>query len=147
MPRSSGGSGRRSRPSPSTRLSDSDDRCRRSRRSARRSRRKLAKLVRGELDWIVMKAWRRTGRGGTRRPTALPATSALPRRRPGGGLSAVGGLPAQEVCPKASQALAIAAAFAILLVAATGLSIALALRADRASAPKPRIASGSRSTR
>ena len=31
-------------------------RCRRSRRSGRPSRRKLTKLVRGELDWIVMKA-------------------------------------------------------------------------------------------
>ena len=35
---------------------------------------KLTKLVRGELDWIVMKAWRRTATAATRRPTASPRT-------------------------------------------------------------------------
>jgi serine/threonine protein kinase len=32
---------------------------------------RLSVLVRGELDWIVMKAWRRTATDGTKRPTAL----------------------------------------------------------------------------
>ena len=43
-------------PKPSTRLSDSEDRCRRSRRSGSMEPAQLTKLVRGELDWIVMKA-------------------------------------------------------------------------------------------
>ena len=30
--------------------------------------------MRGELDWIVMKRWRRTATGGTRRPTAWRPT-------------------------------------------------------------------------
>ena len=36
--------------------------------------RKLTGLLRNELDWIVMKAWRRTGTGGTTRPTASRRT-------------------------------------------------------------------------
>ena len=31
--------------------------------------------LRGDLDWIVMKAWRKTARGATRRPTAWRWTS------------------------------------------------------------------------
>ena len=38
------------------------------RRQSQIEPKKLSMLVRGELDWIVMKAWRRTARGDTRRP-------------------------------------------------------------------------------
>ena len=54
-------------PKPSTRLSGSGDRLASiaARRGIEPAR--LTRLVRGELDWIAMQAWRRTGRGGTRR--------------------------------------------------------------------------------
>ena len=35
--------------------------------------RRLTAMLRGELDWVVMKAWRRTASGGTRRPAAWRA--------------------------------------------------------------------------
>ena len=34
-------------------------------------------LVRGELDWVVMKCLEKTARGVTRRPTAWPATCSV----------------------------------------------------------------------
>ena len=61
-------------PRPSTRLSTADAlpniAANRSIEPAR-----LSRLLRGELDWVVMKAWRRTATGATTRPTASPATS------------------------------------------------------------------------
>ena len=44
---------------------------------------RLGRLVEGELDWIVMKAWRRTATVATRRPTPWRATSSAtwPTRR------------------------------------------------------------------
>ena len=52
-------------PKPSTRLSTSDSIA--STAAQRHTEpAKLSKLIRGDLDWITMKAWRRTARGGTR---------------------------------------------------------------------------------
>ena len=62
--------------------------------------RKLSGLVRGELDWIVMKAWRRTAPAATRRPTAWRPTCGgtwttsrcrHARRRPGIGCGSLPG--------------------------------------------------------
>ena len=61
-------------PKPSTRLSSARDAAKIA--SARQTEpAKLAKLVRGELDWIVMKALEKDRAGATRRPTASRATS------------------------------------------------------------------------
>ena len=60
--RCAGSSGRRSRPSRARGCPALSDAAKIA--SARQTEpAKLAKLVRGELDWIVMKAWRRTGAG------------------------------------------------------------------------------------
>ena len=61
-------------PKPSTRLSTSGAA---GRHLAQRQTepQKLARLVRGDLDWIVMHCWRRTACAGTRRPTVWLATS------------------------------------------------------------------------
>ena len=63
---------------------------------------RLTRLVRGELDWIVMKALEkdRTRRYETANGFARDIR-ALPGRRPGGGVPAVGGVPAAEVRPQA----------------------------------------------
>ena len=55
-PRSCGGSARRSRPSPSTRLSRLGRAAAVDRGAAAHEPAQLTRLVRGELDWIVMKA-------------------------------------------------------------------------------------------
>ena len=54
--RCGGSSARKSRPSPARGSARWATRCRRSRPTARRSPKKLSALVRGDLDWIVMKA-------------------------------------------------------------------------------------------
>ncbi len=59
-------------PKPSTRLSDSGEALASISANRHTEPAKLTKLVRGELDWIVMKAWRRTATAATRRPTASP---------------------------------------------------------------------------
>ena len=61
---------------------------------------KLTKLVRGELDWIVMKALEKDR--NRRYETAngfAHGRAALPGRRAGAGVPAVGGVPAAEVRP------------------------------------------------
>ena len=65
--------------------------CRRSPPTAARSRAKLSELVRGELDWIVMKALEKD-RNAALRDGQRPGDgrAALPARRAGGGVSAVG---------------------------------------------------------
>ena len=60
-------------PRPSTRVSTSDSLAFHRRQSPCRSA-KLTSLVRGELDWIVMKAWKRTARDVMRRPMPSPTT-------------------------------------------------------------------------
>ena len=77
-------------PKPSTRLSTLAE-ARRAMSAQRHSEpEKLTKLIRGELDWIVMKAWRRTATAATRRPAASRRTCSVPERRGGAGLPAVG---------------------------------------------------------
>jgi hypothetical protein len=49
---------------------------------------KLTRLVRGELDWIVMKALEKDRSRATRRPTASRRRAALPGRRAGAGVAA-----------------------------------------------------------
>ena len=61
-------------PKPSTKLSTADG-CRRWPPTAGRSRPSSTKLVRGELDWIVMKALEKDRTAATRRPTASRWTS------------------------------------------------------------------------
>ena len=86
-------------PRPSTRLSTTEElpsiaACRRV------EPRKLSGLVRGELDWIVMKALRRTATAATRRPTAWRPTCGVPGRRAGAGLPAFGVVPLSQVREK-----------------------------------------------
>ena len=89
-------------PRPSTRLSDSGDAL--AAISARRKTEaaKLTKLMRGELDWIVMKALEkdRTRRYETASGFARDIRN-YPRRRPGRSLPALGRLSAAEVRPQA----------------------------------------------
>ena len=95
-----GSSARRSRRKPSTRLSTQRRAAGDRRQAAARSRAKLSTLVRGELDWIVMKALEkdRTRRYETANGFAA-RHPALPGRRAGAGLPAVGGLPLPQVRP------------------------------------------------
>ena len=79
-------------PRPSTRLSDSGEALASISAQRHMEPAKLTKLVRGELDWIVMKALEKdrnrryeTANGLRRRRPALP------ERRAGAGVSAVGG--------------------------------------------------------
>ena len=97
---------------------------------------RLARLVRGDLDWIVMKALEKDRRGGTRRPTAWRGTSV--RHLDGdpveagpavGDCTGCGSSPAST-----ARSLATAAGFAALLVAATAISTWQAIRARRAEA-------------
>ena len=79
-------------PRPSTRLSTlGRDARRRSRPIARADPQRLGQLVRGELDWIVMKALEkdRTRRYETANDFAADVQR-LPDRRAGGGVPAVG---------------------------------------------------------
>ena len=75
-------------------------RCRRSRRTARSDPRRLGQLVRGELDWIVMKALEKDRSRRYETASGLAAdVRALPDRRAGGGLPAVGLVPASASSP------------------------------------------------
>jgi serine/threonine protein kinase len=73
-------------PRPSTRLS-TDDSLPSLAAVRQTDPKRLTALMRGELDWVVMKCLRRTGAGGTRRPTGWPGTSSgtwpTSRSRPG----------------------------------------------------------------
>ena len=87
-------------PKPSTRLSDSGEALASISAQRHTEPAKLTKLVRGELDWIVMKTPGegpqpplRDGQRLRRRRAALPG------RRAGAGLPAVGAVPAAEVRP------------------------------------------------
>ena len=106
---------------------------------------KLTKLVRGELDWIVMKALEKDRNRRYETANGFAAgRAALPGGRAGAGVPADGGLPAAEVRAAAHAALAVAAAVAVLLAAATVGSVALAswrcasATAPRASGGRPR---------
>ena len=85
-------------PKPSTRLSDSGEALPSIAAAAATEPARLTRLVRGDLDWIVMKALEkdRSRRYETANGLAR-GHPALPGRRPGRGLPAVGGLPAAEV--------------------------------------------------
>ena len=87
-------------PKPSTRLSDSGEALASISANRHMEPAKLTKLVRGELDWIVMKTPGegpqpplRDGQRLRRRRAALPG------RRAGAGVSAVGGVSAAQVRP------------------------------------------------
>ncbi len=89
--RSAASSARRSRPSRARGSARRATRPRALPPSATRSRPSCAKLVRGELDWIVMKALEKDRTAATKRPTASPRdVAALSGRRAGRGLPAVG---------------------------------------------------------
>jgi serine/threonine protein kinase len=119
-------------PRPSTRLSDSGERLASIAATRRTEPARLTRLVRGELDWIVMRALEkdRTQRYETANGLARDVRRYLD------------GDPV-EACPPSRwyrlrkfarrhrAALAIAGAFALLLVAATAVSAGLALRAER----------------
>ena len=86
-------------PRPSTRTQHAARRCRRSPPIAAPEPAKLTQLVRGELDWIVMKALekdRAALRDGQRVGQRHPA---VPARRAGAGLPAVGRVSLPQVCP------------------------------------------------
>ena len=92
-------------------------------------------------------AWRRTGRGGTRRPTAWPATSSATwttsrwrraRRRRGTGCG--------KLARRHRAALVVAAAFASLLVAAAAVSTWQAVRATAGRGPRARASGEGRTT-
>ncbi len=86
-------------PRPSTRLSDSGDRWRRSRRAAATEPARLTRLVRGELDWIAMKALEKDR---TRRyETANGLARDIERYLEGEAVeawAAVGAVPIEQVC-------------------------------------------------
>ena len=135
-------------PKPRTRLSESKDALPSISAQRKTEPARLTKLVRGELDWIVMKCLEkdRTRRYETANGFARDIRRYLDGDA-GRGRPAVGDLQAQEVRPKAPRG--------------PGHSLGVrdpAGRGDRAehragaagpiaSAPEPRIASGSRSTR
>ena len=88
-------------PKPSTRLSATRGRrCRRSRPQRQTEPAKLTRLVRGELDWIVMKALEKDRNRRYETANGFAAgRAALPGRRAGAGVPAVGRVPAAEVRP------------------------------------------------
>ncbi len=120
-------------PRPSTRLSEMKDSLATISAQRKMEPAKLARLVRGELDWIAMRALEKD------RVRRYETASALARdiqRVPGwrsrGGRAAVDHLPRAEVRRKYRPWLIAAAAFAALLVAATAVSLWQAFRATRA---------------
>ena len=64
-------------PKPSTRLSDSQKSAPSISADRHTESAKLTKLVRGELDWIVMKALEKIGHGATTRPARWPPISGI----------------------------------------------------------------------
>ena len=84
-------------PTPSTRLLRRRDAARIA--DARRTEpAKLAKLVRGELDWIVMKALEKDRGRRTRRPSSWPGCPAVPGTGAGRGVAPLGVLSPPQVC-------------------------------------------------
>ena len=85
-------------PKPSTRLSDSGEALASISAQRHTEPAKLTKLVRGELDWIVMKTPGEGPQPPLRDGQRLRGRrAALPGRRAGAGVSAVGGVSAAEV--------------------------------------------------
>ena len=117
---------------PSTRLSDSREAL--ASISAQRNMEpaRLTRLVRGELDWIVMKSLEKDR---TRRyETAAGFARDIQRYLDGDAVEACppsASYKLKKFARKHRAALATAGAFALLLVAATAVSVGLALRADR----------------
>ena len=89
-------SARRSRPKPSTRLSATDELP-----SVAANRglepNKLSGLVRGDLDWIVMKSLEKDRNRRYETANGLPRTSSVTWRRAGAGMSAQCDLPNEKV--------------------------------------------------
>ncbi len=117
---------------PSTRLSESRDSIASISAQRKMEPARLTKLVRGELDWIVMKA---IEKDRTRRYESASGFANDVRRYLDGDPVEAGPPSAtyklMKFARKHRAALATASAFAILLVAATAISIALALWANR----------------
>ena len=87
-------------PKPSTRLSDSGEALASISAQRHTEPAKLTKLVRGELDWIVMKTPGEGPQPPLRDGQRLRRRrAALPERRAGAGLPAVGGVPLPQVRP------------------------------------------------
>ena len=104
-------------PRPSTRLSTLGQAgCRRCRPTAAASRGSCRPLFRGELDWIVMKALEKDRNRRYETASAFAAdVRAVPGRRAGAGVPAVGVVPLPQVRP-AEQGGAVATATAAALV-------------------------------
>ena len=87
-------------PRPSTRLSDSGEALASISANRHMEPAKLTKLVRGELDWIVMKTLEKDRNRRYETAKRLRGgCAALPGRRAGAGVSAVGGVSAPQVRP------------------------------------------------
>jgi eukaryotic-like serine/threonine-protein kinase len=117
---------------PSTRLSESNDAL--SLISARRKTEpaRLTKLVRGDLDWIVMKSLEKDRR--RRYETATSLVRDIQRYLDGDPVEACppsATYKLKKIARKHRVALLTAGAFAILLMAATVVSVALAVSANR----------------
>ena len=117
---------------PSTRLSESKESLPSISAQRKMEPARLTKLVRGDLDWIVMKSLEKDR---TRRyETANGLAKDIQRYLDGDAVEASPPSATYKIrkfARKHRTALATAAAFAILLVAAAAVSIALALRANR----------------
>ena len=91
-------------PRPSTKLEHAATPCRASPPTAGTEPAKLAGLLRGELDWVVMKALEKDrARRYETANGAGPRHPALPGRRGGRGPAADGRLPAAEVRPRGTR--------------------------------------------
>src|SRR5262249_3743225 len=97
--------------------------------------RKLSGLVRGELDWIVMKCLEkdRTRRYETANPLAPDLERYLPDE-PGEACPPSAGYRLKKLVRRHKKALATAAAFAVVLVLGAAVSLGLAVRATEAEA-------------
>ena len=141
-PRSSGGSARRSRRGRARGSASSATTCRRSRPQRKTEPARLTRLVRGELDWIVMKCLEkdRTRRYETANGLARDVR-ALPGRRAGGGVPALAGYRLRKFARKHRVGIATASAFAGLLITSVLISAMLAMTARQANvvAEKKRI--------
>jgi serine/threonine protein kinase len=87
-------------PKPSTRLSESKDTLATISSQRKTEPVRLARLIRGELDWIVMRA--REGSSAAVRHGQRPRSGhpALSRRRSSGGRATVSRIPAAQICSK-----------------------------------------------
>ena len=93
---------------------------------------KLTKLVRGELDWIVMKALEKDRTRRYETANGCRGRAALSGRRAGDGVSACAAYRLSKFARKYKKALATAAAFAVILVAGLVASTLLAVWARSA---------------